>query len=104
MSESERQLFKSILTDEKLSAVKTALEKDHAITCLLLLHFELGRWGPAKEFIKSHKGTISDGTFRARMMRASSPPEATFIKGPGSVPGLVRTQNATRSIPCGPPS
>ncbi len=38
------------------------------------------------------------------MKRASSPPEATFIMGPGSVPGLVATQKATRSMPLGPPS
>ena len=43
-------------------------------------------------------------TFSASMKRASSPPDATFIKGPGSVPGLVRTKKATRSMPCGPPS
>ncbi len=78
--ESEKQLFKSILTDERLSAVKTALEKDHAITCLLLLYFEMGRWGPAKEFIKSHKGTISDGTFRARMMEFEQLGMATSVK------------------------
>ena len=36
------------------------------------------------------------------MNRASSPPEATFINGPGRVPGLVCTQNSTRSIPSGP--
>ena len=28
---------------------------------------------------------------------ASSPPEATFIKGPGREPGLVRTRNSARS-------
>lgn len=60
--------FEKILTDTRLSAVKSALEKDHAITCLLLLHYGLGRWGPAREFIKSQKRTISDGTFRSRMI------------------------------------
>ena len=40
-------------------------------------------------------------TFSARMKRDNSPPEATFIKGPGSVPGLVRPRNATRSMPLG---
>ena len=43
-------------------------------------------------------------TFSARMYCASSPPEATFISGPGSVPGLVLTQKATRSMPPGPPA
>ena len=41
-------------------------------------------------------------TFSASRNRASSPPEATFISGPGRVPGLVCTQNSTRSKPCGP--
>ena len=41
-------------------------------------------------------------TFSASRKRASSPPEATFISGPGRVPGLVCTQNSTRSMPCGP--
>ena len=43
-------------------------------------------------------------TLSASRKRASSPPEATFISGPGRVPGLVRTQNSTRSMPCGPPA
>ena len=38
-------------------------------------------------------------TFRASMKRESSPPEATFISGPGRVPGLVWAQNSTRSKP-----
>src|ERR1700676_121197 len=41
-------------------------------------------------------------TLSASRNRDSSPPEATFIKGPGRVPGLVCTQNSTRSKPCGP--
>ena len=41
-------------------------------------------------------------TFSASRKRDSSPPEATFISGPGRVPGLVCTQNSTRSNPCGP--
>ena len=40
-------------------------------------------------------------TFSASRKRASSPPEATFINGPGRVPGLVCTQNSTRSMPFG---
>src|SRR5438552_2788746 len=43
-------------------------------------------------------------TLSANRKRASSPPEATFISGPGRVPGLVCTQNSIRSMPCGPPS
>ncbi len=36
-------------------------------------------------------------TFSASRKRESSPPEATFISGPGREPGLVCTQNSTRS-------
>jgi len=59
---------KSILTDKKLSAIKSMLEKDHAIDCILLLHLEKGRWKKAKAFMQELKLTLSDGTFRARMM------------------------------------
>jgi hypothetical protein len=46
---------------------------------------------------------LSDNTtFSASRKRDSSPPEATFIIGPAFVPGLVWTQNSTRSKPCGP--
>jgi len=57
-----------ILTDKKLSAVKSMLEKDHAIDCILLLYLEKGRWKNAKAFMQEHNLTLSDGTFRSRMM------------------------------------
>lgn len=58
-----------VLTDERLSKIKALLEKDHAIDCLFLLYLGKGRWKQAKDFIRSKLGlTISDGTFRARMM------------------------------------
>ena len=57
-----------ILTDQKLSAIKAMLEKDHAIDCILLLHLERGRWKNAKGFMREHNLTLSDGTFRSRMM------------------------------------
>jgi hypothetical protein len=57
-----------ILTDEKLSAIKAMLEKDHAIDCLMLLHLSKGKWKDAKEFMQKNKLTLSDGTFRARMI------------------------------------
>ena len=41
----------------------------------------------------------ASATFSASRKRDSSPPEATFIIGPGRVPGLVRTQNSTWSMP-----
>ncbi|MCW4015670.1 MAG: hypothetical protein NWF06_04810, partial [Candidatus Bathyarchaeota archaeon] len=43
--------IKNILTDEKLSAIKAALEKDHAIDCIFLLKLENGRWKNAKAFM-----------------------------------------------------
>ena len=60
--------IKHILTDEKLSAIKAMLEKDHAIDCIFLLYMNRGKWKEAKEFMKNLNLTLSDGTFRARMM------------------------------------
>ena len=59
---------KHILTDPKLSAIKAMLEKDHAIDCILLLYMNRGKWKEAKEFMRENKLTLSDGTFRARMI------------------------------------
>ena len=60
--------IKSILTHKKLSAIKLMLEKDHAIDCIFLLHLEKGRWKNAKAFMQQLNLTLSDGTFRSRMM------------------------------------
>ena len=60
--------IKKILTDEKLSAIKAVLEKDHAIDCIFLLKLENGRWKNAKAFMNDLNLTLSDGTFRSRMM------------------------------------
>jgi len=59
---------KHILTDPKLSAMKAMLEKDHAIDCLFLLHVNRGKWKAAKDFMRKNKLTLSDGTFRSRMI------------------------------------
>lgn len=59
---------KHILTDPKLSAIKAMLEKDHAIDCILLLYMSRGKWKEAKEFMRENHLTLSDGTFRARMI------------------------------------
>ena len=64
--------IKQILTDPKLAAIKTMLEKDHAIDCLLLLHAGRGKWKDAKDFMKENNLTLSDGTFRARMIEIES--------------------------------
>jgi hypothetical protein len=44
------------------------IEKDHAIDCLFLLLMNKGRWKEAKAYMNKHKLTLSDGTFRARMI------------------------------------
>jgi len=62
------ETVRRILTEKRLSALKSMLEKDHAIDCILLLHLDKGRWKDAKEFMQKLGLTISDGTFRARMM------------------------------------
>ena len=64
----EEEKVKHILTDAKLSAIKAMLEKDHAVDCMFLLHMKRGKWKEAKDFMRENKLTLSDGTFRARMM------------------------------------
>jgi len=64
----DEELITKILTDPKLSSIKAMLEKDHAIDCLFLLHMDKGRWKQAKAFMNKHGLTLSDGTFRARMI------------------------------------
>ena len=64
----EEEKIKRILTDEKLSAVKAMLEKDHAIDCMFLLYLNRGKWKAAKDFMRANDLTLSDGTFRSRMI------------------------------------
>ena len=64
--------IKRVLTDPKLAAIKAMLEKDHAIDCLLLLHVGRGKWKDAKDFMRDNNLTLSDGTFRARMIEIES--------------------------------
>ena len=64
----EEKKVKLILTDPKLSSIKAMLEKDHAIDCIMLLHLNRGKWKEAKDFMRENKLTLSDGTFRARMI------------------------------------
>jgi hypothetical protein len=64
----EEKKIKRILTDPKLSAVKAMLEKDHAIDCIFLLYVKRGKWKEAKDFMRENKLTLSDGTFRSRMI------------------------------------
>jgi hypothetical protein len=64
----EEEKIRHVLTNPRLSAIKEMLEKDHAIDCLLLLHLNRGKWKEAKDFMRKNKLTLSDGTFRARMI------------------------------------
>jgi hypothetical protein len=64
----EEEKVKRVLTEPRLSAIKAMLEKDHAIDCLMLLYLERGKWKEAKDFMRKNKLTLSDGTFRARMI------------------------------------
>jgi len=64
--------IKRVLTEPKLATIKSMLEKDHAIDCLLLLHIGRGKWKNAKDFMKDNNLTLSDGTFRARMIEIES--------------------------------
>jgi DNA-binding HxlR family transcriptional regulator len=64
----EEEKVKRILTDPKFAAIKAMLEKDHAIDCIMLLHMNRGKWKEAKEFMRENGLTLSDGTFRARMI------------------------------------
>jgi len=64
----EEEKIRRILTEPKLSYIKAMLEKDHAIDCIFLLHMNRGKWKDAKDFMRENKLTLSDGTFRARMI------------------------------------
>ena len=72
MAKIEDEKIKHVLTDPKLSAIKMMLEKDHAIDCLFLLYASRGKWKEAKDFMRKNKLTLSDGTFRARMIEIES--------------------------------
>jgi hypothetical protein len=64
----QEERIKHILTDPKLAAIKAMLEKDHAIDCIFLLYMNRGKWKEAKDFMHQNGLTLSDGTFRARMI------------------------------------
>jgi hypothetical protein len=68
----DEEKIKQVLTDSKMAAIKSMLEKDHAIDCLLLLHVGRGKWKDAKDFMRENNLTLSDGTFRARMIEIES--------------------------------
>ena len=68
----DEEKIKQVLTDKKLAPIKAMLEKDHAIDCLLLLYVGRGKWKDAKDFMRENKLTLSDGTFRARMIEIES--------------------------------
>jgi len=68
----DEEKIKQVLTDSKMAAIKSMLEKDHAIDCLLVLHVGRGKWKDAKDFMRENNLTLSDGTFRARMIEIES--------------------------------
>ncbi len=68
----DEEKIKRILTEPKLASIKAMLEKDHAIDCLFLLYVGRGKWKDAKDFMRENKLTLSDGTFRARMIEIES--------------------------------
>jgi hypothetical protein len=68
MKSGEEAKVKRILTDPRLAPMKAMLEKDHAIDCIFLLHMNREKWKEAKEFMRENGLTLSDGTFRARMI------------------------------------
>ena len=72
MAKNDEGKIKHVLTDQKLSAIKAMLEKDHAIDCLFLLYVGRGKWKDAKDFMRENELTLSDGTFRARMIEIES--------------------------------
>ena len=57
-----------VLTTQRTSETKAMLEKDHAIDCLFLLALDKGKWKKAKTYMNKHNLTLSDGTYRARMI------------------------------------
>lgn len=63
----EEQITK-VLTKSEIAAIKRMLEKDHAIDCLFLLTLDKGKWKKAKTYMNKHGLTLSDGTYRARMI------------------------------------
>jgi len=69
--EKEKQLEEQItkvLTTSETAEIKRMLEKDHAVDCLFLLALDKGKWKKAKTYMNKHKLTLSDGTYRARMI------------------------------------
>jgi hypothetical protein len=68
----DEEKIKRVLTEPKMAAVKAMLEKDHAIDCLFLLYIGKGKWKDAKDFMRKNNLTLSDGTFRARMIEIES--------------------------------
>jgi len=71
-SREEEKTVEQVLTDKRLHAIKAMLEKDHAIDCLFLLLLNKGRWKQAKAYTRRLGLTLSDGTFRARMIEIES--------------------------------
>jgi hypothetical protein len=63
----EEQVTK-VLTTLETAEIKRMLEKDHAMDCLFLLALGKGKWKHAKDYMNKHNLTLSDGTYRSRMI------------------------------------
>jgi len=60
---------KRISVDQKLlEKIKALLENDHAVDCIMLLYMNRGKWKETSEFMRKNGLSLSDGTFRARMI------------------------------------
>ena len=58
----------NVLTEADTAMIKRMIEKDHAIDCLFLLALGKGKWKRAKTYMNKHNLTLSDGTYRSRMI------------------------------------
>ncbi|NLB77103.1 MAG: hypothetical protein GX799_11690, partial [Crenarchaeota archaeon] len=54
----DEEKIKRVLTEPEMAAIKTMLEKDHAIDCLLLLYVGRGKWKDAKDFMRDNNLTL----------------------------------------------
>lgn len=72
MGEEEKEKLEEqitqVVTTPETAAIKRMLEKDHAMDCLFLLALGKGKWKNAKDYMNKHKLTLSDGTYRSRMI------------------------------------
>ena len=59
--------IKRILSDKRLSSLKSMLEKDHAIDCIFLLYLDKGHWKDALLFMQNLKLPLGYRSLQSRM-------------------------------------